>query len=437
MLKIEYLILDSVVKRYETLKNVASECQLSKNEVALAATRLFHNGDILGGIYINEQQFRTNLSLGALEIQAHLDGKFNFYYYLTPQGGAKWEALSHPDWNFYHQWRFYENHKCEIICQDMEIIKQLLSFSYFHSKILIPETEIWDELEPWQATYWKNLPKAHRVRYQSRTYELLLDSQESIEAYNEKKCRYFSILQWYKYPANLEQKPYILFSNTQTNYYPTVRESNPKVEYLILKMAVINSSYGLSEVAYSEHFSDSEIVVSAHSLFERGDIRAKVFADEYDQQGSCGVILTKAGIQDHLNGKLRLSYYLTPQGGAHWEAWANPNWENFVIINFRYIFPYEEGFLGTKRENLENLLAIDKFILTHQHIPGTEVWEVKEPWQATYWKTLPRGYHVHFQYEGNDLDWDLSTTPAKIFEEYEEAVKWYTNLKNWFTDPQF
>lgn len=436
--KAEYFILDSVLTNYNILRNVAFERRLLKSEVAVEASRLFDNGDILAAFPIENKEISTGISLGFSQIKRHLNGEFNFFYYLTPQGGSKWEALSHPDWNLYHQWHFYDNNKSEIICQNQAIIKQLLSLNcILYRQIPLPQTEIWDELEPWQATYWKTLPKAHRVRYQSTSSETFLESKELREANNELKRWYKKALKWYKYPK-FERNTLIFLRQTEPNYYATIREiSSPKAEYLILKMAVVHSSYGLSDVAYSEELSDSEIVVAAHSLFERGDIRAKVFADEYDQEGSSDVILTKVGIQDHLDGRIRLSYYLTPQGGARWEALANPNWEKFIIVNYLGNFPYEQGILGTQKNNLEKLLAIDKFILSHQHIPGTEVWEVKEPWKVTYWKTLQRGYHVRCEYKPNDLHWYFYMTDTQIFEECEAAFQWYENLKKWFTDPQF
>jgi hypothetical protein len=59
--------------------------------------------------------------------------------------------------------------------------------------------------------------------------------------------------------------------------------------------------------------------------------------------------------------------------------------------------------------------------------------------ETFYWKTLPRGYHVSFEYESSDfcpgeLD---DNTPAEIVEDYQRASQWYKNLKKWYTDPEF
>ena len=32
----------------------------------------------------------------------------------------------------------------------------------------MPETIVWTEVSPWQATYWKQLPHGHRVQFKHR-----------------------------------------------------------------------------------------------------------------------------------------------------------------------------------------------------------------------------------------------------------------------------
>ncbi|WP_333220736.1 hypothetical protein [Microcoleus sp. Pol12A5] len=231
-----------------------------------------------------------------------------------------------------------------------------------------------------------------------------------------------------------------MFGDEYLNSYPALAQTpNPKIEYLILEFAVIDNYYELRRVAYSMHLSHAETALAADSLFQRGDIKAKVFADEDDTEGTSNVILTRAGIQDHLDGRLLASYYLTPQGGARWEAMADPDWNKFSIVNFLGQFPYEEGFLGTQREIIEQLLALDRLLFMYEHIPGTEKWNVLEPWKATYWKTLPRGYYVSCEFQHSDLcPWELDdNTPAEIVEEYKQASQWYENVKKWYTDPSF
>ncbi len=451
--RIEYLILYSVIKDTEIFINVASDFRLSHAEVVVAADRLFQKGYIKAGFRTEDEKFIEDITLNRSQIQAHLDGKFNTFYYLTPEGGACWETLCHADWNKYlggYLNRFDDMdeslNESQKISQNKQLIEHLLSLTeYLYDHTIIDGTEVWEELEFWKVTYWKTLPKAYKVTYRYRHFECCIDSntpQESIDLDRQAQRWSPEMLDWYTEPE-LDTNPSSLFGDEDINSYATLAETpNPKVEYLILEFAVICNYYGLGSVAYSKHLSHAEIALAADSLFQKGDIKATVFANEYDEyhtDGNSDVILTMAGIQDHLDGRLVACYYLTPQGGARWEAMAHPDWNKFSIVNFLGQFPYEEGFLGTQREIIEQLLTLDHLLFMYEHIPETENWNVLEPWEATYWKTLPRGYHVSCEYQLSDFcPWELDdNTPAQIVEEYKQASQWYENLKKWYTDPSF
>lgn len=448
--RIEYVILCSAIKNYETLKNVGSDWELSHAEVAVAADRLFQKGYILAGFPTEDLGGIKGFTLTRPQIQAHLDGKLNAFYYLTPQGGACWEALCHPDWNKYlggYLNRVGDMDKLlnesAIISQNKQLIEHLLSRTeHLCDHTIIDGTEVWEEIEFWKATYWKTLPKAYKFTYQYRSFEWYIDSstpQEWIDKDRQAKQWYWEILRWYTEPE-LEKNPSSLFGDAELNSCATLAEtSDPKVDYLILTFAVICNEETLRSVAYSKHLSHTETALAAASLFQRGDIKATVFADEDDTEGTSNVVFTMAGIQDHLDGRLRASYYLTPQGGARWEAMAHPNWNKFFIVNFLGQFPYEEGFFGTQQEIIEQLLALERFLFLYEHIPGTEKWNVLEPWQATYWKTLPQGYHVSCEFQHNDscLDYQKKGASPELVEEYDRALQWYENMKKWYTDPKF
>ena len=112
-----------------------------------------------------------------------------------------------------------------------------------------------------------------------------------------------------------------LFDETTPKYYTIPAGTpNPQVEYLILEQAAISNYCSLGSVGYSQHLSHTEIAIAAGALFERGDIRVRIFADESDLEGIPYVSFTIAGIQDHLSGRIKAFYYLTPQGRARWEA---------------------------------------------------------------------------------------------------------------------
>ncbi len=202
-----------------------------------------------------------------------------------------------------------------------------------------------------------------------------------------------------------------------------------------------------------QELSHGEIAIGADSLFQKGYIRAKVFAEGSDDRGihyyeeTPDVVLTMAGIQDHLDCYLSALYYLTPEGGEHWEAIARPDWNKLLIDDLNTIcFPQsdkEPGIFATKRENIEQLLAYGEYLLEddRQPIPGTEVWEVLEPWQVTYWKTLPRGYRLRYQYE--EFDYQLQTKSDEEFDKHVsseteiQAREWYENINKWYYQPSF
>ncbi|MGB8688107.1 MAG: hypothetical protein WCD53_12325 [Microcoleus sp.] len=432
------------------MKNVGSDWELSHAEVSVAADRLFQKGYILAGFPTEDLGGIKDFTLTRPQIQAHLDGKLNAFYYLTPQGGACWEALCHPDWNKYLGG--YSNrigdmdellNESAIISQNKQLIEHLMSLTeYLYDHTIIYGTEVWEDIEFWKPTYWKTLPKAYKVTYQYQHFECCIDSntpQECIEKDRQAEQWYSEMLDWYTEPE-LDTNPSNLFGDEDVNSYAILAETpNPKVEYLILEFAVICNYYGLRSVAYSKHLSHAETALAADSLFQKGDIKATVFADEDDTEGTSNVVLAMAGIQDHLDGRLLACYYLTPQGGARWEAMAHPDWNRFFIVNFLGQFPYEEGFFGTQREILEQLLALERLIFMYEHIPGTENWNVLEPWEATYWKTLPRGYHVSCEFQHNDsyLDYQKEGASPKLIEEHEQVMQWFSEIQKWYTDPSF
>lgn len=107
------------------------------------------------------------------------------YWGLTLQGGAKWEALSSPDWSRYVS----DSHRlddtewpwdAEVVCQRRDLLERFLALEQDDPWTEIaPDSVTWDVAEPWEATYWKTLPRAHRLqyRYRQRTY---LDDQRDI-----------------------------------------------------------------------------------------------------------------------------------------------------------------------------------------------------------------------------------------------------------------
>jgi RHS repeat-associated protein len=52
-------------------------------------------------------------------------------------------------------------------------------------------------------------------------------------------------------------------------------------------------------------------------------------------------------------------------------------------------------------------------------------WTDIVPWPATYWKTLPHGYRVQFQYRGTGPEYIQSAASAACWQRWRAAVQWY------------
>ena len=463
MNKLEFLILNRAFRRVN-LQELAFGSTFSHAEIARAAHGLFENGDILAEFDTKEGKKVQDVTLTMSLIQVHLDGNFHFMCYLTPQGGAKWEAATHADWNRYYQWfphrrdnsQTPELRTAEIICADRKLLETRTRIAK-HSQAMqfVAGTEVFSEVEPWQVNRWKTLPKAYKVRYQYRQLKKTVDPNVVDEPIStgEKANSWSSkeIDTWYTEPLFEETEPKF------PRHYPIPKKINlEQIEYLILRKVI----FGLADLRINRYSFDTnyqelshgEIAIGADSLFQKGYIRAKVFAEGSDDRGihyyeeTPDVVLTMTGIQDHLDCYLRALYYLTPEGGEHWEAIARPDWNKLLIDDLNIIcFPQpdkEPGIFATKRENIEQLLAYGEYLLEErQPIPGTEVWEVLEPWQVTYWKTLPRGYRLRYQYE--EFDYQLQTKSDEEFDKYVsteteiQAREWYKNINQWYDQPSF
>ena len=110
-----------------------------------------------------------------------------------------------------------------------------------------------------------------------------------------------------------------------------------------------------------------------------------------------------------------LAYGMTAHGGARWEAVTKPDWSRF-LDEWAGTDPHDVEVAGLDRDRVASHLR--------QHtlwpvVPGTERWETLIPWQATYWKTFPRGYRVTADYQGE--------VPVPDWDAYERWIHWYDN----------
>jgi hypothetical protein len=128
-----------------------------------------------------------------------------------------------------------------------------------------------------------------------------------------------------------------------------------------------------------------------------------------------------------------ICYKLTTQGGAKWESLYNPNWNRYyTYINVENA-NHQLCIAGGSSDILKEFLA---YQIAH---PFKKVdinsikWEILEPWDATYWKTLPIGYQV--SYLAEDIPYNSQEDIIKTdmfdfcFFQWKHVNKWYTNPK--------
>jgi hypothetical protein len=90
-------------------------------------------------------------------------------YRLTKLGGEVWEAFAAPDWDRYiNAWTSSEGEVNEYFCATKWRLEKYLSLVHLLEIEVLPESVVWDEVRPWQATYWKLLPHGHRVQFVHR-----------------------------------------------------------------------------------------------------------------------------------------------------------------------------------------------------------------------------------------------------------------------------
>jgi hypothetical protein len=205
MTKEEYWLLDSVVyteypieflldRNIELVFNRAGH-GLTPGQLADVLYHLFHRGDMRAKNMARREP-HVVLPPTLSEIRSALAGKLYLSYGLTPRGGARWEAYSSPDWNRYIDAGYRSESgggAGEISAGDRHLIEHNLELiAHVHKISVLSNSERWDIITPWQATYWKTLPNAHRVRFR------YTDNEAATLTYDEAKLAEWERLsQWY------------------------------------------------------------------------------------------------------------------------------------------------------------------------------------------------------------------------------------------------
>jgi len=210
------------------------------------------------------------------------------------------------------------------------------------------------------------------------------------------------------------------------------------VEMIIgVSWIIPDQQYGLLGINRAPlNLSITEIAHILYSLFQQGDLLAfgPSDTDDFDLIEKFAPSLSE--IEDALEEKFPLAYFLTPQGGEKWESVSKPKWEQYYIWTQGFDVIDEGQLICANREIAEKLLASSHLFsygnCRNYIIPGTQVWEILTPWTATYWKTLPIGYYVCYQkrtveIDENQLSFELKERETKAEEERRFLRKWYTD----------
>jgi hypothetical protein len=140
-----------------------------------------------------------------------------FNFFLTPEGGAAWESLSHPKWeNYFKEVGTYSGEyeaSAYILSVSKELIEKLIHvedlIDFGGSRhTIIPGTVKWESVSPLKILYWKTFPYGYKVSYRYQFYEAVSEFDSSLDNNNDKS------------PESIAQKWYdnICF-NWYTNYF--------------------------------------------------------------------------------------------------------------------------------------------------------------------------------------------------------------------------
>ena len=184
--------------------------------------------------------------------------------------------------------------------------------------------------------------------------------------------------------------------------------------------AIMNKpSHGLSPEELSRHFFD---------LWGAGLIKCSA-ASSRDQVAPD---LQRARDQFVRNGNWPpsddscLVYRLSPSGGDTWEQFARPDWNKYLVSSESEQNRHEWTLTGTTRDLVQHWRNLGANFDAGFPFPlaGTERWEMLQPWQATYWKTLPIGHRLKFF-----TSWGRPESNSPSPEEVEEVFRFQREVR--------
>ena len=118
-----------------------------------------------------------------------------------------------------------------------------------------------------------------------------------------------------------------------------------------------------------------------------------------------------------------LVYRLSSQGADLWEHLARPDWSKFLVSSVGE-HSNQWTLTGTDRDLVKTWRTTGSKIGGGFPVPleGTEEWEILKPWKATYWKILPLGCRLKFEFK----TWKRPLFPTP--EEVEDAFRFQNEI---------
>ncbi len=148
-----------------------TRASLGETLYRLLSSGLIYAENEVDGFISTSEEIERALNEPESRGYAPFDDKKPTSYGLTAEGGAQWEAFAAPDWRVYIKDGFYwpKGSKCgmwEVICADKrQLGSYYRSFCFYRQVEASLESMEWDYITPWQATYWKQLEGAYRLRF--------------------------------------------------------------------------------------------------------------------------------------------------------------------------------------------------------------------------------------------------------------------------------
>lgn len=95
-------------------------------------------------------------------------------YCVTSEGGAAWESLASPNWSrlidVSIDLQSDDVFETIAICADERWLQRYITTITSENDVE-PTSIVFDQVAPWDATYWRQLPLGHRCRFHARAFD--------------------------------------------------------------------------------------------------------------------------------------------------------------------------------------------------------------------------------------------------------------------------